>query len=556
MPDASNRPILNVDDEEVARYTKTRILRHAGFEVLEAATGKAALDIVAQRAPALVLLDVRLPDISGTDVCKIVKQRWPMTMVLQTSATFVTAADRVRGLDGGADSYLAQPVDPDELVAAVRALLRLHTAEESLRSLNDSLELRIAQRTADLRLANDRLVEQMAQREVAEAALVQAQKIEAVGQLTGVMAHDFNNVLAALQGYLHLLQRKRSDEQAVLALTDNALKVVRRGAKLTARVLSFARPQTARNEAVDVRALLRDMEDWLIQSTGKSVVLRVNGEGPPMIAVTDTNQLELAILNLVINSRDAMPEGGRIEIDVATKQSKISSDGLPPGEYVVVSISDNGSGMTDDVASRVFEPFYTTKPAGRGTGLGLAQVHQLARQSNGTVRLQTKVGAGTTVSLWLPAGTPDMIQSPIMSAQSRATSNILLVDDDNDVRVTVAAYLSDHGYSVRSAADGIEAIRMIEQERPDALILDVAMPGMTGIEVARTARTIHRALPILFLSGNADSVPTGGELAGARFVRKPFDPVLLLQSLAASLQPEVSPQPPQQPPQQSPQEAP
>src|ERR1700712_4798614 len=161
MPDASNRPILNVDDEEVARYTKTRILRHAGFEVLEAANGKAALDIVAQRAPALVLLDVRLPDISGTDVCKIVKQRWPMTMVLQTSATFVTAADRVRGLDGGADSYLAQPADPDELVGAVGAFLRLNTAEKSLRSLNDSLELRIAQRTADLRLANDRLVEQM-----------------------------------------------------------------------------------------------------------------------------------------------------------------------------------------------------------------------------------------------------------------------------------------------------------------------------------------------------------------------------------------------------------
>jgi len=531
MPDSGSKPILNVDDEEVARYTKTRILRHAGFEVLESATGNGALEIVAAKQPALVLLDVRLPDVSGTEVCKIIKQRWPTTMVLQTSATFVTAADRVRGLDGGADSYLAQPVDPDELVAAVRALMRLHTAEESLRALNESLEQRIAERTDDLREANVRLIEQMAQRERAEEALVQAQKLEAVGQLTGVMAHDFNNVLAALQGYLHLLRRKQDDANSIEDLTDKALRVVRRGAKLTSRVLSFARPQPACNEAVDVRAVLREMEDWLDQSTGRSVQLRVERGGAHMIAMTDANQLELAILNLVINSRDALPEGGNIDIEVARHSVGCAVDDLPAGEFVVVTVRDNGMGMSPDVATRIFEPFYTTKPAGRGTGLGLAQVYQFARQSGGAVRVQTQPGAGTSVALWLPAGAQEMISTAVASPGHRRGGRILIVDDDTDVRVTVAAYLTEQGFTVRTASDGPEALRMLSQDRPDALILDIAMPGMTGIEVATAVRRTDQQLPIVFLTGNGYTSPMQGDLRESAVVRKPFEPALLLQAL-------------------------
>ena len=536
MSKPGTRAILNVDDEEVARYTKSRILRHAGFEVLEAATGGGALAIVERKRPALVLLDVRLPDISGTEVCKDIKRRWPTTMVLQTSATFVTAADRVRGLDGGADSYLAQPVDPDELVAAVRALIRLHTAEESLRALNETLEQRIATRTEDLRNANEHLVEQMTQRERAEAALVQSQKLDAVGQLTGVMAHDFNNVLAALQGYLHLIRRRRADVGAVGELADKALKVVRRGAKLTTRVLTFVRPQEARNEAVDVRALLRDMEDWLSQSTGNSVELNIQADASERVAVSDSNQLELAILNLVINSRDAMPSGGRIDISVDAQTLAEPAGDLKPGDYVVLRVADNGAGMSDAVAAHVFEPFYTTKPAGHGTGLGLAQVHQLALQSGGTVALETALGAGTTIALWLPAAPAQAADTAATAtaaaAPAGAGSSVLLVDDDTDVRVTIADFLSDHGYTVRTASDGPEAIRLLRDQRPDALILDIAMPGMSGIEVAHLARGIDPKLPIMFLSGNADPAAIDDALAGAWFVRKPFDPSLLLQSLA------------------------
>ena len=203
--------ILNVDDTEGTRDAKHHMLRDAGYEVVNATGGADALAQMETLQPALALLDLHLPDMSGIEVCKAIKQRWPTTMVLQTSATFIDASARVRGLEGGADAYLVPPIDGDELVASVRALLRLHEAEQSTRQLNENLEERIAERTRDLRQANVRLIEQIAQRERAEAALVQAQKMEAVGQLTGSIAHDFNNILASMMGWIHLAHRKSAD---------------------------------------------------------------------------------------------------------------------------------------------------------------------------------------------------------------------------------------------------------------------------------------------------------------------------------------------------------
>jgi DNA-binding response OmpR family regulator len=529
--------ILNVDDTDGARYAKHRTLRHAGYEVIDASSGADALAKMESLQPALVLLDVHLPDISGIEVCKTIKQRWPQTMVLQTSATFIDASDRVRGLEGGADAYLVQPIDVDELVASVRALLRLYEAEQATRSLNEHLETRILERTRDLRQANVKLIEQIAQRERAEAALVQSQKMEAVGQLTGSIAHDFNNILASMMGWIHLARRKSADGE-IGAMLDKALNAGERGKRLTLRLLAFSRSDALVTGPIDVRELLLGMREWLAQTVGSGITLDVAIREGPAVAVTDANQLELALLNLVINARDAMPNGGRIAIDVAPRTLQQADQDLPAGDYVVVSVRDSGTGMPPEVASRAFDPFFTTKPVGRGTGLGLAQVANVARLSSGGARIESTPEEGTTVALWLAAGDPaevrhdDRIAPASLAGQGE---HVLVVDDEADIRGTITALLRYNGYEVDNVANGNDALQEVERDVPDLILLDQMLPDMTGIDVARRLRAEHPMLPIVFVSGHAEPDMLRNAIPGVRLLRKPFQSEELYAEVRRSL---------------------
>lgn len=521
---AGSLVVLNADDNEVARYTKNRILRHAGFHVVDAVSGSEALQMMESMQPPLVLLDVKLGDISGIEVCKIIKKRWPPTIVLQTSATFVTAADRIRGLEGGADTYLIEPIDPDELVATVRALVRLQAAEETTRLLNATLERKIDERTRDLHKANIRLVEQIAQRERAEASLLQAQKMEAVGQLTGAMVHDFNNILASMTGYVHLVRRLTQDPE-LHALLDSALAAADRGKRLTARLLAFARSEELPTMAVDVRALVMGMTEWLKQTVGSSITLDVRAPADQCVAQTDANQLELAILNLVLNARDAMPTGGNVAVEVASRHLDADDGELKTGDYVVLTVSDSGTGMPAEVASRAFDPFFTTKPRGRGTGLGLAQVHNVGTRSRGGARIRSVEGQGTSVDLWLAAGRPAdvaAVESDQLFTALGSGERILVVDDEPDIRRTLERLLRDSGYTVESVGNGAEALERVHQQPPDLLLLDYAMPGMNGLDVATALRHRFPDLPILFMSGFADTKALEAALPTIRLLRKPF----------------------------------
>jgi DNA-binding response OmpR family regulator len=518
--------LLIVDDTEGARYAKGRTLRHAGYEVVDAACGTDALAMTEQLRPALVVLDVYMPDMSGLEVCKVIKQRWPGTMVLQTSATFITPSDRIRGLEGGADVYLIEPIEPEELIATVRALLRLHSAEESTRQLNDSLERRIGERTRDLRDANVRLIQQIAQRERAEAALVQSQKMEAVGQLTGSIAHDFNNILASMMGWIHVVRHKSGDAD-IVAMLDKALNAGDRGKRLTLRLLSFSRSDTLVTGSVDVRALLMGMREWLQQTVGNSITLEISIADGDVVAVTDANQLELALLNLVINARDAMVGGGNVMLEVSRRLLEEPDHKLAQGDYVVIAVRDSGAGMAPEVAARAFDPFFTTKPVGRGTGLGLAQVANLARLSSGAARIVSDEGSGTTVTLWLVAGDP----SNVMQLDQRATpasltgrgERVLVVDDEADIRGTISELLSYNGYQVDSVANGDEALASLKNGvPPDLILLDLLLPGMSGIDVANQLRVSHPTLPILFVSGHAEPDLLNAAVPGVRLLRKPF----------------------------------
>ena len=262
--------ILNVDDREAGRYTKSRHLKKFGFEVVEATDGADALRKVEELRPAVVLLDVRLPDMSGIEVCEIIKSKWPEVLVLQTSATFVNVEDRIRGLNGGADSYLIQPAEPEELAAAIGALLRIRRAEDAMRGMNELLENRVSERTAVLEALNKELKNEIAQRELAEAALIQAQKMEAIGRLTGGLAHDFNNLLTAIVGNLDLI-RVSSQESRTLRLAGNAFKAAQRGSKLTAQLLAFSRTQQLSARPIAVNALITGMRlKWRERTTTSS----------------------------------------------------------------------------------------------------------------------------------------------------------------------------------------------------------------------------------------------------------------------------------------------
>ena len=354
-----------------------------------------------------------------------------------------------------------------------------------------------------------------AQRALDEAreALFQAQKLDAIGQLTGGVAHDFNNLLMAVLGSLEMLRKRLpADDPRALALLENAVQGGLRGAALTQRMLAFARKQELRPERIDVPVLVHGMTELLQRTLGANI--RVTTRFPPTLpsALTDANQLEMGVLNLVLNARDAMPGGGEIMIEAgAERLGPVNEAGLPEGDYVWLAVVDGGSGMDEDALARATEPFYTTKGVGKGTGLGLPMVHGLAEQSGGRLRLSSTPGQGTRVEIWLPtakageapAEAPAQRAAPDLSA-GRCLS-ILAVDDDPLVLLNIVAMLEDLGHHVTPAASGAEALAQLEEADTDLVITDYAMPAMTGLQLADTIRAGRPLLPIVLATGYAEA---------------------------------------------------
>ena len=519
--------IVNVDDQDAPRYVKSRDLQEAGFTVVEARSGAEALRLVEREKPPIVLLDVELPDITGYEVCAFIKQKWPDVMVLMTSSTFTTSFHRTRGLNSGADAYLVQPAEPLELVAAVNAMLRIRKAEDSMRALNASLEQRVKDRVAELESANLKLKHEMEQRELAEAALVQSQKMEAIGQLTGGLAHDFNNLLTAVVGNLDLI-RVRATDPRVTRPAENAFKAAERGSKLTAQLLAFSRTQKLETVPVDLTQLLAGMGQLVNQTLGAEVAVETKISDALPHVLADANQLELAILNLSINARDAMPNGGTLTISAQSDPADT--------ERVIVCVADNGTGMPPEVAARAFDPFFTTKPAGKGTGLGLSQVYGIVQQLGGDVTIDSTPGKGTKINIVLrnahaTAGHESAKVSPV----SRGSETVLIVDDDPDVREVMSVALSDLGYKVVEAGDGDTALGILKTHRPDLLVLDFGMPGTNGAEVATSARQLNSNLRILFVSGYSDTSAIEGAVGKTSLLHKPFRPAEFAAAVRSSL---------------------
>ena len=435
-------------------------------------------------------------------------------------------------------TFLERPFHPTTLVSLARAALRargrqydararleeLQASEERLRTANETLEARVAERTRD--------------HELALAKLHEAQKLETLGQLTGGVAHDFNNLLTPVIGNLDLLRNRLGPNDPSHRLIDAGLQAASRAATLVQRLLAFARRQDLRVRSVNVASLLEGMKDLIRRSLDPAIEVHISAAPDLPPARVDPNQLELAILNLAINARDAMPRGGKLSVHA----DAIDSGGpgsLREGNYVRIAVRDTGTGMDQQTLARAVEPFFSTKGVGKGTGLGLSMVHGLAAQLGGTLNLRSTPGEGTTAEIWLPQATEpasaeDLETRPPVRAAREAT--ILLVDDEELVRIGTAEMLSDLGYTVVEANSGAEALRLLRAgEAPDLMISDYLMPGMNGIALIDHACKLAPSMAVMLITGY--STVAQGPAAAVPRLAKPFRQADLAAMVADLLTP-------------------
>jgi len=516
--------ILLVDDQPAKLLSYETILAELDETLIKANSARAALELLLRHEIAVILIDVCMPELDGFELAAMIRQhpRYQTTAIIFVSAVQVTDQDLVRGYEQGAVDYVPVPVAPNLLRAKVRVFTDLYRKTKQLERFNAELESRVAERTAELAAANRDLERRVADRtrehEAALAAMHQMQKLDSLGQLTGGVAHDFNNLLMAILGHLELVQRSLPSGSKARRLLDGAVQGAERGAMLTKRMLAFARRQELKPERVEVVELVGNMADMLVRSIGPTISIRTIF--PPDLGAirADPNQLELALLNLALNARDAMPNGGSLTIT-----GRIEA--MPTGPHICISVADTGQGMDAATLKRASEPFFTTKGLGKGTGLGLSMVEGLALQSGGMMRIESRVGEGTEVELLFPrlgvAVLEELATTEVDVEAGERSYTVLIVDDDPLVSASTAAMLDELGHAVietSSVAEALETLRSGVQI--DCVITDQAMPGTTGIVLVNKIREFWPGLPVILATGYAD-LPDA-EIAGVPRLSKPY----------------------------------
>ncbi len=514
--------ILVVDDQPAKLLSYEVILEELGENLIKASSGRQALEQLLRNEVAVILVDVAMPELDGFELAAMIRDhpRFAQIALIFVSAVHMSEIDSLRGYQAGAVDYLPVPIVPALLRAKVRVFCDLFRKTRQLEILNAELERRVEARTAELAAANAdlelRVEARTREREEALAQVAQMQKLESLGQLTGGLAHDFNNLLMVVLSNLELVRGQVAGDDRLTRLLGRATEAANSGASLTKRMLAFARRQDLKPESVPLSDVVNGMVEMMSHSLDPEV--RIVADLPsdlPNIRI-DRNKLELSLLNLGLNARDAMPTGGQIVIKARIADERQLPEGLTPGSYVNLSIADTGVGMDADTLRRAADPFFTTKRGGKGLGLGLSMVHGLALQSGGAMQIVSRLGEGTTVALWLPVAEgaraigPDAVSDAAVENRPR---RVLLVDDDPLVLMATADMLRELGHDpieMTSAKKALEAVR--GGERPDLAILDYAMPEMSGVALAELLREACPQLPLMLATGYSEQEKSGGSL--------------------------------------------
>ena len=559
MTDSLSERALILTPQGRDSFVATRILQEAGLiaEICHDLTD--LMEKVAVGAAVAVLTDDTIQSADIKDLAHWVSSQptwsdFPFVLLTEQGGGLERnpAADRQMEVLGNV-AFLERPFHPTTFISVIKSAIRarkrqyearsrleeLHEsegharrAEIELRALNETLEARVVERTREIDAANRQLLSQIEERERVEATLQQMQRLEAVGQLTSGVAHDFNNLLTVVLGNVEFIEKKDQgtlSEPTLKQRLSHMRLAAERGAKLTSQLLAFSRRQHLDPKPVDLNDALAQMSELLQSSLGGSVQIKTMFRSALWRALVDPSQIELVVLNLAINARDASPIGSTITLETgnATLGPPEKPEEPAAGDYVMVAVSDNGSGMTKEVLAKAFEPFFTTKEIGKGSGLGLSQALGFAKQSGGGIRIESRVGEGTSVRVYLPrtaemgfentaADSSGAIRRPLKG------SIILLVDDDHAVREITASKLREYGYVVLEVGSGGAALDFLgEESNIDLVLQDFAMPGMNGMEVARQVHSRFPTIPVLFITGYVDQAVLA-DIGEARIIKKPF----------------------------------
>jgi signal transduction histidine kinase len=552
--------ILIVDDKEENLYYLRTLLSGHGHDVETARHGAEALVMARQSPPDLVISDLLMPVMDGYTLLRHWRADPHLARIpfIVFTATYTELEDERLALQLGADAFLLKPSEPEDFLERIREVQASVAAsvpvppkfpvddeKDLLKTYSETLIRKLEEKTLELQETNRALERDMAERTRLESQLLQSQKLEAVGRLAGGVAHDFNNLLGVIMGHAELLMAEASDDQRFEI--EQILEATQRAAGLTRQLLAFSRRQIVDPKALDLNVLVAEMEKMLRRLLGEDIELSISqGSGVASVRA-DPGQLEQVVMNLAINARDAMPLGGRLSLETSQievgKEAPIADarEEIAPGRYVQLEVRDTGTGIEERLLANIFEPFFTTKEPGKGTGLGLAMVYGIVKQSGGHVWVSSEVGRGTQFTICLPL----IDEAPVgREARSKVRSRggeetVLLVEDETPLLAIARRILADHGYRVLGAAGSQEALALA-QDYPDEihlLIADVVMPRMNGRALAESLVAGRPRLRVLYISGYTDDVIAHrGVLApGTRFLAKPFTGEQLLARVREAL---------------------
>jgi signal transduction histidine kinase len=531
--------VLVVEDERVVAMHLRQQLSRLGYQVPAMATsGAQALKQITDLRPDVVLMDIHIEGrMDGIETASRIPLELRIPVIYLTAYSEEATLERARQTKPY--GYLLKPFSERELHAAIQMVLERRRADSLLEQDSQRLEEMVAARTQELNALNVKLQAETVERLNAERALSHSQKMEAVGQLTGGIAHDFNNLMQVVIGSLSVLSRLIPRDHPHADLTQKALSAASSAAGLTKRLLAFARRQPLMPKPLNLNGLVGGMSDLLRRALGETVVIETIFEEELWLTEADPNQMESIILNLVLNARDAMPDGGQLMIETQNVEiegsASLASSELKPGSYVILCVSDTGCGMDKEILERAFEPFFTTKDVGQGTGLGLSQVYGFVKQSGGHVRLYSEVGQGTSAKIYLPrfvGAVPEEAEAVVSVTSSAGKERILVVVDQSDVRAFSIQVLRDLGYQVLEAPDGPMALQILQQQQGniDLLFTDVVLPaGLDGASLAAQALALSPQLKVLFTTGYPRNalVRQGRIDSGVELITKPFTDIEL-----------------------------